>query len=218
MSIKREIKSNPRIKNFVLWLITPTQNPKPRLWVRWLINPFLTQKGKGCLVRRSVRMDLFPWHQLMMGKRTTIEDYTIINNGVGDVLIGENSLIGIGNTVIGPAQIGDHVITAQHVVISGMNHEFRNISCPIRDQPVIKSPILIDDEVWIGANSVILAGVSIGKHSVVGAGSVVTKNVPPYSVVAGNPAKIIKIFNDTTQLWEQVKPSERTGSPQKYSD
>ena len=67
----------------------------------------------------------------------------------------------------------------------------------------IKGRITLEDEVWIGANSVVLAGVTIGKHAVVAAGSVVTKNVPAYSVVVGNPAKVIKQYNPQTGVWER---------------
>jgi acetyltransferase-like isoleucine patch superfamily enzyme len=57
---------------------------------------------------------------------------------------------------------------------------------------------------WIGANAVITAGVTIGKHSIIAAGAVVTKNIPPYSVAVGNPARVIKQYNFTSQKWEKV--------------
>jgi acetyltransferase-like isoleucine patch superfamily enzyme len=63
--------------------------------------------------------------------------------------------------------------------------------------------ITIQDEVWIGANAVILAGVCIGKHSVIAAGSIVTKDVPPYTVAGGNPARVLKSFNPETKQWER---------------
>ena len=59
----------------------------------------------------------------------------------------------------------------------------------------------IADDVWIGGNVVILAGISIGEHAVIGAGSVVTKDVPPYSVVVGNPAKIVKKYDFNLNVW-----------------
>jgi acetyltransferase-like isoleucine patch superfamily enzyme len=64
--------------------------------------------------------------------------------------------------------------------------------------------VTIADDVWIGGNVVILAGISIGKHAVIGAGSVVTKDVPPYSVVVGNPAKIVKKYDFNLNAW--IKP------------
>lgn len=93
---------------------------------------------------------------------------------------------------------------AQHIVASGLNHSYEDCTIPIREQGVSTRPIRIEDECWIGANVVVTAGVTVGKHSVVAAGSVVTKDVPPFSVVGGNPARILKMYNPDTGLWEKV--------------
>ena len=66
--------------------------------------------------------------------------------------------------------------------------------------------IEIADDVWIGANSIITAGVRIGRHSVIGGGSVVTKNVPDFSVAVGNPARVVKQYNNRTDSWETYNP------------
>ena len=100
--------------------------------------------------------------------------------------------------------VGDHVILAQNVVITGLNHDYQDIALPIKNQPITISQIRIEDEVWIGANSTILKGVTIGKHSVIAAGSVVNKSIPSYSVAVGNPAKVIKHFNSETSQWERI--------------
>lgn len=149
-------------------------------------------------------MDVMPWNQFVLGRYSIIEDFTTINNGVGDVIIGNNTRIGLGNTIIGPVNIGSDIMFAQNIVLSGLNHSYQDISMSIHDQKVSTSVITVEDEVWIAANSVIVAGVKIGKHSVVAAGSVVTKDVPPYSIVAGNPAKLIKQYNFETEKWERV--------------
>ena len=152
-------------------------------------------------------MDLFPYKKFSLGDYSVIEDFTTINNGVGDVSIGNRSFIGISNVIIGPVEIADHVMTAQNVVISGMNHSYEDIHTPPTIQKVSTSAIRIAENVWIGANSVITAGVSIGRHTVVGAGSVVTKDLPEYCVAVGNPAKIIKRYNHENGIWEKVKSS-----------
>jgi acetyltransferase-like isoleucine patch superfamily enzyme len=206
MSIKDTFRSNPKVKEFILWTLSSPRNPRPRWWVRVFVNPFLSKKGKGSLIRRNTRMDIFPWNKFSLGKGSTIEDYVTINNGVGDVIIGNSCRIGMGNTVIGPVTLGNHVIFAQNIVLSGLNHGYQDILTPISLQPVSKSQIVIEDEVWIGANSTVVAGVTIGRHSVIAAGSVVTRNVPPYSIAAGNPARIIKQYNNETGAWEKVKP------------
>src|SRR5690606_28867657 len=94
---------------------------------------------------------------------------------------------------------------AQHIVVSGLNHGYEDTSLPPSKQKEISKIIVIEDRVWIGANSVVTAGVRIGKHSIVGAGSVVTKDVPPYSVVAGSPARIIKYFDTISNEWKKIK-------------
>lgn len=203
MTLVDIIKQNPRLKQFSLWLLMPRNQARPRLWVKLLLNPFKHKRKKGSLVRRRTRMDVLPFNNFVLGYDSTIEDFATINNGVGDVLIGDRTRIGLGCVLIGPVSVGNDVMFAQNIVVSGLNHGYQNLSLPPSKQPVETKPIVIEDEVWIGANSVITAGVRIGKHSVVAAGSVVTKSVPPYSVAAGNPARILKQYNPTTKLWEK---------------
>jgi acetyltransferase-like isoleucine patch superfamily enzyme len=205
MSLKDKIKSNPALKKIVHRMLIPKGQASPRLWVKLLVNPVLNKKGKGAKVRGSTRMDILPFNKFSLGDNSTIEDFCTINNGVGDVSIGNNTLIGMSNVVIGPVTIGNNVICAQNIVISGLNHEYKDINIPICDQKILVKHIMIEDDCWIAANSVVTAGVTIGKHSVVAASSVVTKNVPPYSVVAGNPAKIIKKYDFETNEWISVK-------------
>ncbi len=202
MSITSLIKSNPAIKKLAHRALIPKNQARPRLWVRWLVNPFIHHRGKGSLIRRNARMDILPFNRFSLGDNSTIEDFTTINNGVGDVTIGNRSRIGIGSTVIGPVKIGNDVIIAQNVVISGLNHKYEDVNLPVSKQGVWTNRITVEDEAWIAANSVILSGVKIGKHAVVSAGSVVRRNVPAYSVVSGNPAVVMKKRNPETGIWE----------------
>ncbi len=199
MSIAATIKSDARLKQFVHSLLIA--NARPRLWVRWLVTPFTSSKGRGAVIRRNARLDVLPFRKFYLGAHSTIEDFCTVNNGVGDVIIGNDSRVGIGSVVIGPVSIGSQVIIAQNIVMSGLNHTYTDVDVPIRLQKVTTAPIVIEDEVWIGANAVITAGVTIGKHSVVAAGSVVTKDVPPYSIVAGTPARVIKQYNFERKEW-----------------
>lgn len=160
------------------------------------------------MVRHRVRLDVLPFNPFELGERSIIDDFCVINNGVGGVVIGVNTLVGIGSIVIGPVTIGDNVIMAQHVVLSGLNHSYEDVTLPIRNQPVTTRPIEIGDECWIGANVTITAGVRIGKHSVVAGGSVVTRDVPPYTVVGGNPARILKRYDATQNLWVKATQKE----------
>lgn len=203
MTLSARIKNHPGIKKAVLRMLMPKNQARPRWWVQWFINPFFHKKGKDARICRRTRMDVLPFNSFQLGMHSTIEDFSVVNNGMGPVEIGNGSRIGISNVLIGPLSIGNNVILAQHVVVSGLNHGYEDISTPIRLQKCNTSKVCIGDNSWIGANAVITAGVKIGKHVIVAAGSVVTKNVPDYSVVAGNPAKIIKQYNTATQRWEK---------------
>lgn len=186
-------------------MLIPRGQARPRFWVTLCVNPFIHTKGKGAIIRRNSRIDVLPFNRFDLGAGSTIEDFCTINNGVGDVQIGAGSRVGIGNVLIGPVQIGNHVICAQNIVMSGLNHGYEDPEVPILKQPISTSKITIGDDSWIGANAVITAGVTIGKHCVVAGGAVVTKDVPPYTIVGGNPAKILKQYNPETKNWERVK-------------
>ncbi len=204
MSIIQLIKNHPGLKKFVHWCLIPPHQARPRLWVRWFVNPFFHKRGKGVTICWRTRMDVLPFQPFTMGDYSTVEDFATVNNGVGPVHIGHHTRIGIGNVIIGPVTIGNNVILAQNIVMSGLNHTYTDISKPIDWQPTTTGTITVEDDCWIAANAVITAGVTIGKHSVVAGGAVVTKNVPPFSVVAGNPARVIKLYNPETQTWERT--------------
>lgn len=121
--------------------------------------------------------------------------------------IGDYTRIGLRNTIIGPAAIGNHVNLAQNVTVTGLNHNYENVEKRIDEQGVSTQTVVIEDDVWVGANSVILPGVTLGKHCVVAAGSIVTHSVPPYSICAGCPAKVIKSYDFETNEWEKVEKS-----------
>ena len=204
MNLIDYIKGNPRLKQMALNIMMPKNQARPRLWVKLFLNPLKHTKGENARICRNSRIDVMPFNNFVLGDNSTIEDFSTINNGVGDVLIGQRSRIGMGNVLIGPVTIGNDVILAQNIVLSGLNHGYEDIHLPPHKQPVTKKKITLEDEVWIGANVVVVAGVTIGKHAIVAAGSVVTKDVPAYSVVAGNPAKIIKQYNVQTGKWVRI--------------
>lgn len=92
----------------------------------------------------------------------------------------------------GGLKIGSHVLIAPYCSILSANHAFENWSAPMTSQGISCKEILIDDDVWLGANAVILPGVHICRGAIVGANAVVTKDVEAYSIVGGVPAKFIK--------------------------
>ena len=202
--LKEKLKAYPKLKKLALYLLSPKNQARPRLWVKLFLNPFKHHKGKGSSICRRTRIDVMPFNNFYLGDNSTIEDFSTINNLVGDIKIGDRTRIGLGNTLIGPVNIGNDIRLAQNIVMSGLNHNYEDINEPIHFQGVNTAPIIIEDEVWIGANSTILAGLTIGKHSIVAAGSVVTKNVEKYTIVAGNPAKAIKQYDFKTKKWERI--------------
>lgn len=122
------------------------------------------------------------------------------------IKIGDGCWIGIRNSFacINRIEIGNNVLFAGYVHLTDHSHGYEDISKPIKNQPLIsKGPIVIEDDCWLGFESEILSGVHIGKHSIVAARAVVTKDVPPYSIVAGNPARIVKQYNFETRQWER---------------
>ena len=205
MRIKEKLQHNPRLKQLAINLISPKKNPRPRFWVKAFVNPFFHKKGKGAIIRsRRSRIDIFPWYQFTVGECTLIEDFTVVNNGAGDVVIGSNARVGIGSVLIGPVKLGDRVGLGQHVFISGFNHGFQDGSRDSNEQELERKPVIINEETHIGSNSVILAGVHIGKRVQVGDGSVVTKDIPDFCVAVGNPARVIKQYDVEKQTWVKV--------------
>ena len=102
--------------------------------------------------------------------------------------------------------IGNYVLTAPNVHITDRNHEYRDVATPIIKQGWYSTGgIIIEDGCWIGTNAVIIGPVHIGKNCVIGANSVVTRDIPDYSVAVGNPARIIKSYNESSGNWEQIK-------------
>lgn len=205
MSLKEKLRSDPRWRALILKLITTEKGMRPRWWVRNFINPFYHKKGKGTVIFRRARMDLMPYNYFEIGHNATIEDFSFVNNGMGPVKIGNHVFVGASNVIIGPVVLHDHIMTAQNVVISGLNHGFEDVNIAFRYQPCTVSEIVINEGCWIGANAVITSGVTVGKYSIIAAGSVVTKDIPSYSMVGGNPAKLIKQFNHETKQWEKVR-------------
>lgn len=185
------MKGSPKVKRFLDWLIMNQRDARPRWYIR-LLAPLYQHRGRHSKIYGSVRMDTPPYRRFSLGKRSVIESFSCINNAVGDVLIGDHTRIGIHNTIIGPVTIGHHVNLAQGITVTALNHNFSDLNKRIDEQGISTQPVTISDDVWIGANAVILPGVTIGQHAVVAAGAVVTKDVPPYSIVAGVPAKVIK--------------------------
>ena len=131
-----------------------------------------------------------------IGAKSKIHPTVIIRQGER-VTIGKECLINHNNVIqagkfIGRVIIGDYVHTGPNVMIFAFNHGMENNGIPSIKQDYWDADVVIEDDVWVGAGSVITAGVTIGKGAVIGANSVVTKDIPAFSVCGGIPAEFIK--------------------------
>lgn len=189
--MRQRIKSAAGLKRLADFLIMNRVQTRPRWYVR-MFAPLYQHRGRHSVIHGSVRMDTPPYRRFSLGRRSVIESFCCINNAVGDVIIGDDSRIGLHCTVIGPVTIGSHVHLAQGITVTALNHNYADPHKRIDEQGISTAPITIEDDVWIGANAVILPGVTIGRHAVIAAGAVVTKDVPGGTLAAGVPAVLKK--------------------------
>ena len=141
---------------------------------------------------------------VVIGSFCWIGVYVEKNQTLGLLEVGNRVHIGSNSTILARnhIKIGNRVLIAQRVSIIDNIHEYQDINKAIIDQPISQGgEIIIEDDCFIGVNSVILQKVKIGKHSVIGANSVITHDVPPYCVVAGTPARIIKKYDFKKKEW-----------------
>jgi putative colanic acid biosynthesis acetyltransferase WcaF len=139
----------------------------------------------GCLIGSGVKI-YFPW-DLRIGEYAAISDRVVFYN-------------------LGGIKLGDRVVVSQDVYFCGGTHDYTRPNYPLR-----RMAINIEDDVWIGAGAFICPGVRIGQGAVVGARAVVAKDVPPWKVVAGNPAKIIKDREFLPIAAKQSREAQRRG-------
>jgi acetyltransferase-like isoleucine patch superfamily enzyme len=164
-----------------------------------ILSPHMLSVGRSFTLGDFSTIDALSQEGIILGDNVTLDRYTMlrisgtlrklgkgirIGNSTG---VGAYSYIGAGGGVV----IGNFVSIGQRVNFHAENHEFQDRSRLIAEQGVTYKGICVEDDCWIGSGSIILDGVTIGQGAVVAAGSVVTKNVDAYSIVAGVPARVI---------------------------
>ncbi len=153
--------------------------------------------GEGVRIGKRVHVDLGRGARLIIGDGVKIDTGCFITVGAGSSLsIGRETYI-FHNTDIsslGDTEIGSFCSIAPYVTIIDSDHCYDDPGRPVRFQGGTVRKIVVGDEVWIGTRSVILSGVTLGKHAVIAAGSVVTKDVPGYTLAGGVPASVLKRF------------------------
>jgi acetyltransferase-like isoleucine patch superfamily enzyme len=108
---------------------------------------------------------------------------------------------------VGDIEIGRKVLMAERVLIEDTYHEYQDVTTPVIDQPMAPPmAVRIGDGAFLGIGVVIRHGVTVGENAYVGAGAVVTRDVPPRTVVVGNPARILRVWNETTGVWDRAQP------------
>lgn len=150
------------------------------------------QLGKGCCI--SPEAWVHPREStIRIGDRSSVGPGVMLQ---GNITIGEDCSVQVYSVLTGypkgEIRIGNGVRIASHTVFVGANHRYEDPAVPIRLQGLREAPIVVEDDVWIGSHVCVLAGVTIGRGSVIGAGSVVTKSIPPNSIAVGVPAKVIR--------------------------
>jgi maltose O-acetyltransferase len=134
------------------------------------------------------------------GKNVNIEQGANFYTG-WEIEVGDHSSLGLNCMIPYDLKVGKDVMMGPYVIIVGENHNYSDLELPMRLQGYTKfPPVRIEDDVWIGARVIILPGLTIGKGAIIGAGAVVTKDVPPYAICGGNPARIIKYRTAETVL------------------
>lgn len=129
------------------------------------------------------------------GENITIKHGAYFGDG-SKIVMGEYSQLGIDCKVENDLIMGDYVLMGPEVIIYSSMHEYNNLEIPIMMSGAKeKKPVVIGNDVWIGARSIIMPGVKIGNHAIIGSGAVVTHDIPDYAIVGGVPAKIIKYRN-----------------------
>lgn len=134
---------------------------------------------------------------LRIGEASVVESFVRIkfSGGLGDVVIGNRCNINSGTVIYSGhgVRLGNNVLIAANCTLAASNHEYEDGERPIREQGLrpSKGGIIVEDDVWIASNCLILDGARIGKGAVIGAGSLVRGEVKPYTVMGGNPLKIL---------------------------
>ncbi|MBL0356224.1 MAG: acyltransferase [Chitinophagaceae bacterium] len=138
----------------------------------------------------SFRSSIRNHSRISIGNKTEINPFVVL--WPSDLEIGHHTQINPGTAIYGKVKIGNYVMVAPNCMLTGGNHNYGDTEKYIMQQGSTSNGIIIGDDVWIGANTTILDGVEIGRGAIVGANSIVTKTVPAYAIVFGNPAEIVR--------------------------
>jgi acetyltransferase-like isoleucine patch superfamily enzyme len=149
--------------------------------------------GRGSSVGRRCELQAYGG-SISLGNRSSLAGDVRLITYSGSIRIGNDSVIVSYSLVYGGGgvTIGDHVLIGNHCVISGLDHTYSDRESVARS-PMREAPVFIGDDVWIGSYCLVMAGVTIGEGAIVGAHSLVRDDVPPFAVVVGQPARVVRM-------------------------
>ena len=176
-----------------------------------LRNAALIRFGKGVTLERGVIIDGLSRNGIELADNVMIGPYSVIRAGMlshlgAGLRMGANSSVD-AYSIIGAAAlvtIGENVIMGQHIAFHAENHNYERVDIPIKQQGTQRKGIVIDDDCWVGSNTTFLDGARVGRGCVIGAGSLVRGDVPPYSVIVGVPARVLRSRLTTEALNSEV--------------
>ena len=182
-------------QRFVLIYMAPWTN---------LRNTRMVYFGRGVTLERGSIIDGLSRNGIRLGDNVVVGAYSVIrasspcNVGEG-VRIGSNSAVDAYSFIgaSGFVSIGDNVIMGQHVSFHAENHNYDRTDVPIKNQGGRRLGIVVEDDCWVGSNTTLLDGCHVGRGCVIAAGSVVKGEIPPFSIIAGIPARVLRSRRDT---------------------
>jgi len=175
---------------------------------RALTKAMALELSDECFIAPSAAISGTPGHALRLGKRSYVAAHAYIT---GAVRLGDHCTINPFATVRGDVRTGDSVRIGAYASIIAFNHGFARTDVPMHHQPCTSKGIVIGDDVWVGSHATIVDGVKIGSHTIIAAGAVVTKDVPDYAIVGGNPARVLRMRKKTRAAGSLESKLERFG-------
>ncbi len=208
-AIKDYLDDKPGVKRTVLNLLfkrKPYQTQLKGIFWLFIILPKYVRRG----ISLRSRLDLVPFNKFLFGKFAKLEKNVVVNNGMGDVIIGDEVQVGVGCVLIGPITIGKYSGLSQYVRLLGMHHGIDPIA-PHHHLPCNKAPIILGEDVFIGTGTVVMGKKNgepliLGDYCRIGANSVVMEDIPPHSIAVGNPAKVVRRWSFSENRWVKTKP------------
>lgn len=183
--------------DFRPWEFTKNANEEEKLrqhsYQSFLKGKYPVVIGSECFISEKAFVCPQNGERLNLGNKSWIGAHVYIS---GKISIGRNCSLNPFSTIRGPFKCGNNVRIASYTSIIGFNHGHKDINKPMTAQKSTHKGVVFGDDIWVGAHVTVLEGVTVGSHSVLAAGAVVTKDVPEYAVVGGSPAKILYMRNE----------------------